>query len=76
MLRRIFNVRRLLRANFTTLGIERLWRGMRTNDAQMVAVGLGLVLFQQFRSRKPGRELIHSQQLKPGDELTIRVAPR
>lgn len=76
MLRKLFNVRRFLKANFTTLGIERLWRGMRTNDAQMVAVGLGLVLFQQFRSRKPTRELIHSQQLKPGDELTIKVDRR
>lgn len=69
-------LRPYLNANFMAMGIHRLWRGMRTSDAQMVAVGLGLVLFQQYRTRKPGRVLIHSQSLKPGDELTIKVDPR
>ncbi len=73
-------IKRLLRpylnANFMALGVQRLWRGMRTNDAQMVAVGLGMVLLQQYRMRKPGRVLVHSQSLKPGDEVTIKVDPR
>lgn len=69
-------LRPLVNANFMAIGVQRLWRGFRTNDAQMVAVGLGLVLLQQYRLRKPGRQLIHSQSLRPGDELTIRVEPR
>lgn len=73
-------IKRLLRpylnANFMALGIQRLWRGLRTSDAQTVAVGLGLILVQQYRTRKPGRVLVHSQALRPGDELTIKVDPR
>ncbi len=69
-------LRPYLNANLMAMGMQRLWRGMRTNDAQMVAVGLGFVLFQQYRSRKPSRVLVHSQSLKPGDQLTIRVEPR
>jgi len=69
-------LRPYLNANVTGMGIQRLWRGMRTNDVQMVAVGLGLVLLQQYRTRKPGRVLVHSQSLKPGDQLTIKVDPR
>lgn len=69
-------LRPYLNANFMGMGIQRLWRGMRTNDAQMVAMGLGLVLFQQYRARKPGRVLVHRQSLEPGDELTIKVDRR
>jgi hypothetical protein len=56
-------------------GIARAARGVRTGDQRLVYLGVGMMIWDWWRkSRKPARQLVYRKNLKPGDELTVRMS--
>lgn len=56
-------------------GIQRLWKGFRTNDQTLLAIGAGAVLIAWYGKPKK-RTLLHSQKLAAGESITIATKPR
>jgi hypothetical protein len=56
-------------------GLNRLARGLRSANPAMAAAGLAIAVLGYVRSRrKDDRTLLYSKELKPGEELVVRLA--
>ena len=58
--------------NFTEFGIQRLLRGLRTGDQQVIALGLGALALALLRRPKK-RTLLLSQRMERGDEYVVKL---
>lgn len=58
--------------NFTGFGIQRLLRGFRTGDQQVIALGLGALALALLRRPKK-RTLLLSQRMERGDEYVVKL---
>jgi len=56
-------------------GAQRIWKGFRTGDQKMLLAGAG-ALFVVWLRRPRGRTLLHSEEVAPGETITITAKPR
>jgi len=65
----------LICMNLLHRGLANSFRGLRTGDANLVALGATMLLFVWWRSSKPTRARVYKKKLRPGDAVTIRFTP-
>ena len=59
-----------------SMGIGRLWNGLRTGDQRSVLAGAGLFAISWLRrTRAPKKTLIHRSTVPDGSSLVIRSGP-
>jgi hypothetical protein len=60
--------------NLLQRGLTSGFRGLRTGDVDLIALGAAMLFIAWLRSSKPGRTRVYRQKLKAGQEVTIRFA--
>lgn len=60
--------------NLLQRGLTSGFRGLRTGDVDLIALGAAMLFIVWLRSSKPGRTRVYKQKLRPGQEVTIRFA--
>ena len=66
----------LICMNLLQRGLTNSFRGLRTGDANLFALGAAMLMFVWWRSSKPSRARVYRKKLRPGDAVTIRFNPR
>lgn len=61
--------------NLLQRGLANSFRGLRTGDANLFALGAAMLMFVWWRSSKPTRARVYKKKLRPGDAVTIRFSP-
>ena len=56
-------------------GAQRIWRGFRTGDQKMLLASAGAQLVA-WLTRPRGRTLLHSEEVAPGETITITAKTR
>lgn len=57
-----------------TFGVTQLFRGLRRGNAALAVTGALLILAGYMR-RGPLTQLVHTEKMRVGDELRVRVVP-
>jgi hypothetical protein len=65
----------LLCMNLLQRGLANGFRGLRTGDANLVALGAAMLFVVWWRSSKPAKARVYKKKLRPGDAVTIRFTP-
>ena len=65
----------LISMNLLQRGLANTFRGLRTGDANLFALGAAMLMFVWWRSSKPSRSRVYKKKLRPGDAVTIRFSP-
>jgi len=58
--------------NLLQRGLANSFRGLRTGDANLVALGAAMLFVAWWRSSKPSKTRVYKKKLRPGDAVTIR----
>ncbi len=66
----------LICMNLLQRGLTNSFRGLRTGDANLFALGAAMLLIVWWRSSKPTAARVYRKKLRPGDAVTIRLTPR
>jgi hypothetical protein len=61
--------------NLLQRGLANSFRGLRTGDVELIALGAAMLFIVWFRSSKPTRARVYKKKLRPGEEVTIRFSP-
>jgi hypothetical protein len=61
--------------NLLQRGLTNSFRGLRTGDANLFALGAAMLFVAWLRSPKPTRTQVYRKRLRPGDAVTIRFMP-
>jgi hypothetical protein len=56
-------------------GVRSFFRGVRTGDPKLIALGAALLAFRYLRRERPAR-LVYQQRLRPGDVVKIGFDPQ
>jgi hypothetical protein len=62
--------------NLLQRGLMNSFRGLRTGDANLFALGAAMLFIVWWRSSKPAPARVYRKKLRPGDAVTIRLTPR
>ncbi len=57
--------------SFTTVGVQRSFRGLRTGDQRELYTGLALLALAFFDRSSPKKELLYRGTLKPGSAVIV-----
>ena len=60
--------------NLLQRGLANGFRGLRTGDVDLIALGAAMLFIVWLRSSKPARSRVYKKKLRPGQEVTIRFA--
>jgi hypothetical protein len=66
----------LICMNLLQRGLANSFRGLRTGDANLFALGAAMLFLVWWRSSKPTKTRVYQKKLQPGDAVTIRFTPR
>ncbi len=58
--------------NLLQQGITRSFRGLRTGDPGLLALGAAMLFVGWLRKSRPARKRVYRQRLRPGHEVRIR----
>lgn len=61
--------------NLLQRGLANSFRGLRTGDPNLVALGAAMLFIFWWRSSKPSRTQVYNKKLRPGEAVTIRFTP-
>jgi hypothetical protein len=61
--------------NLLHRGLANSFRGLRTGDVNLIALGAAMLIIAWWRSSKPSPTRVYKKKLRPGDAVTIRFAP-
>jgi hypothetical protein len=61
--------------NLLQRGLANGFRGLRTGDVNLIALGAAMLFVAWMRSSKPTRRQVYKKKLRPGDAVTIRFTP-
>jgi hypothetical protein len=61
--------------NLFQRGLMNSFRGLRTGDANLFALGAAMLFIVWWRSSKPTAARVYRKKLRPGDAVTIRLTP-
>lgn len=63
-------LRRFGLGNLLAYGVARLWRGFRTGDQTVIAMGAAALLLAWFRRPRQG-ELLYSTRVERGESVVV-----
>ena len=58
--------------NLLQRGLTNSFRGLRTGDVNLIALGAAMLFVAWLRSSKPTRTQVYRKKLQPGEAVTIR----
>ncbi|MCJ7753151.1 MAG: hypothetical protein MUP13_01160 [Thermoanaerobaculales bacterium] len=61
--------------NLLQRGLANSFRGLRTGDVNLIALGAAMLFVAWLRSTKPAKTRVYKKRLRPGEAVTIRFAP-
>lgn len=61
--------------NLLQRGLTNSFRGLRTGDVNLIALGAAMLFVAWLRSSKPSRAQVYKKRLRPGEAVTIRFTP-
>ena len=65
----------LLCMNLLQRGLANSFRGLRTGDVNLIALGAAMLFIAWWRSSQPAKTRVYKKKLRPGDAVTIRFSP-
>lgn len=65
----------LICMNLLQRGLANSFRGLRTGDVNLIALGAAMLFVAWFRSTKPSKTRVYKKRLRPGEAVTIRFTP-
>ena len=61
--------------NLLQRGLVNSFRGLRTGDVNLIALGAAMLFVAWWRSSKPSQARVYRKKLRPGEAVTIRFTP-